>query len=119
MTRCPTLMWSTSGPTSTTSPIDACPSTVGGTFPSSPRQLTTSVEQNGDAPVRTSTRPGAGSWYSMSSTTNGSLNSTSSAARTARLPVQLQRAAESGSEWFLGRDVEEAELLELPRLAER
>jgi len=52
------LIWVTPAPTS---PIDAWPMIVGGISPGSPRQLTQSVEQNGDAPVCSSTRPGAGS----------------------------------------------------------
>ena len=68
------------GAHSSTSPIEAWPRIVGGILNSSPRQLTQSVEQNGEAPVRMSTRPGAGSRYSMSSTTKGSLTAASSAA---------------------------------------
>src|ERR1700686_170727 len=76
-------MCATPWPTSITSPIEAWPRIVGGILPSSPRQFTQSVEQNGEAPVRTSTPPGAGPRKAMSSTTNGSLNATNNAARTA------------------------------------
>ena len=48
-----------------------------------------SVEQNGVAPVRTTTRPGVGSSSSISSTTKGSLSSARTAARIAQSPTLM------------------------------
>ena len=58
-------------------------------MPSSPRWLTQSVEQNGVAPVRTTTRPGVGSSSSISSTTKGCLSSARTAARIAQSPTWI------------------------------